>query len=87
MRLIESDLRRLADVALNAAAAAGEMIATARPNEIDRKSDDGSLASQVVTDVDRRSEAIIEVCNRWARASSGSDAVRRQWAKRRARSS
>lgn len=59
MRLSGTELTELADLAIDAATAAGEMIARSRPKEIEHKSSSGSLASQVVTEVDRRSEAII----------------------------
>ena len=59
MKLSGTVLTKLADLAIDAATAAGEMIARSRPKEIERKSSGGSLASQVVTEVDRRSEAII----------------------------
>ena len=59
MKLSETELTELADLAIAAATAAGEMIAGSRPKEIEHKSTEGSLASQVVTEVDRRSEAII----------------------------
>ena len=59
MKLSDTELTELANLAIDAATAAGEMIARCRPKEIEHKSSSGSLASQVVTDVDRRSEAII----------------------------
>jgi fructose-1,6-bisphosphatase/inositol monophosphatase family enzyme len=59
MKLSGTELTELANLAIDAAAAAGEMIARSRPKEIEHKSSGGSLASQVVTEVDRRSEAII----------------------------
>ena len=59
MKLSEIQLTELADLAIDAATAAGEMIAHSRPKQVEHKSTDGSLASQVVTEVDRRSEAII----------------------------
>lgn len=59
MKLSETELIELAELAIEAATAAGEMIARSRPEQIEHKSDSGSLASQVVTEVDRRSEAII----------------------------
>lgn len=59
MKLSGADLTELADLAIDAAIAAGEMIARSRPEKIEHKSSGGSLASQVVTEVDRRSEAII----------------------------
>ena len=59
MKLSTVELAEIADQAINAAMLAGEMIARSRPREIEHKSDRGSLASQVVTEVDRRSEALI----------------------------
>ena len=59
MKLSGTELNKLANLAIDAATAAGEMIARSRPKEIEHKSSGGSLASQVVTEVDRRSEAII----------------------------
>lgn len=59
MKLSGAELTELADLAIGAATAAGEMIARSRPKDIEYKSTGGSLASQVVTEVDRRSEAII----------------------------
>ena len=59
MKLSGTELTELANLAIEAATAAGEMIARSRPKQIEHKSSGGSLASQVVTEVDRRSEAII----------------------------
>lgn len=59
MKLADEDLRQLADIAVSAAIEAGEMIAESRPSEIGYKSGAGSLSSQVVTEIDRRSEDII----------------------------
>ncbi|MEC7498022.1 MAG: inositol monophosphatase family protein [Planctomycetota bacterium] len=59
MKLSRIELARLAELAIEAATAAGEMIGRSRPQKIEHKSDHGSLASQVVTDVDRRSESMI----------------------------
>lgn len=59
MKLSSTELTELASLAIDAATAAGEMIAASRPKQIQHKSSGGSLASQVVTEVDRRSEAII----------------------------
>ena len=59
MKLSDDELAKLADLAIDAATLAGEMIARSRPREIKHKSDRGSMASQVVTEVDRRSEALI----------------------------
>lgn len=59
MKLSNTDLRQLADVAISAATEAGVMIARSRPAEIQHKVAGGSLASQVVTEIDRRSEDLI----------------------------
>ena len=59
MKLSGTELIELASLAIDAATAAGEMIARSRPKEIEHKSGGSSLASQVVTEVDRRSEASI----------------------------
>ena len=59
MKLSPSDLRQLADLAVGAASEAGQTIARSRPREIQHKTGGESLASQVVTEIDRRSEGII----------------------------
>ena len=64
MKLSTSDLSELADLAILAASQAGQMIARSRPREIQYKdmqatARDKSLASQVVTEIDRHSEDII----------------------------
>ena len=59
MKLSTSDLSELADLAVRAASEAGEMIARSRPHDVQHKAEHASLASQVVTEVDRRSEDII----------------------------
>ena len=63
MNLSSADLSELADLAILAATEAGEMISQSRPQEVQHKtagsSGGASLASQVVTEIDRRSEAII----------------------------
>lgn len=59
MKLSVSDLQELADLAIQAATEAGQMIAQSRPQDVQHKVAGGSLASQVVTEVDRRSEDII----------------------------
>ena len=59
MRLSAVDLEDLTGVAVAAAAEAGRMIADSRPTEIEHKVGGGSLASQVVTEIDRQSEALI----------------------------
>ena len=59
MKLSSSDLRELADLAILAATEAGRMIAQSRPSDIQHKAGTDSLASQVVTAIDRRSERII----------------------------
>lgn len=59
MKLSTSDLRDLASVAVTAATEAGQMITRSRPGEVRHKAEASSLAAQVVTDIDRRSEEII----------------------------
>lgn len=59
MKLSSSDLSELADLAILAASRAGHMIARSRPREIEHKDTGASIASQVVTEIDRRSEALI----------------------------
>lgn len=59
MKLSSAELAELADLAISAAVDAGEMIARSRPREVQRKAGGASLASQVVTEIDRRSEDII----------------------------
>ncbi len=59
MMLSPKDLEELADVAIAAATEASQMIAVSRPVEVELKDDGVSLASQVVTEIDRRAEAII----------------------------
>ena len=54
-----AELQELADVAVEAATAAGDLVARTRPAEVEHKAGGGSLASQVVTEVDRVSEALI----------------------------
>ncbi|MGH1492916.1 MAG: 3'(2'),5'-bisphosphate nucleotidase CysQ family protein [Acidimicrobiales bacterium] len=59
MKLSTTDLNELANLAISAATEAGEMIARSRPQDIQHKAGGASLASQVVTEIDRRSEDII----------------------------
>lgn len=59
MTLTVRDLAELVDVAVAAATEAGEMISQSRPADVERKAGGSSLASQVVTEIDRRSEDII----------------------------
>ncbi len=59
MKLSPTDLSELAEAAISAAVEAGQMIAQSRPQKVQHKTGGASLASQVVTDVDRRSEGII----------------------------
>ncbi|MEP3480602.1 MAG: inositol monophosphatase family protein [Fuerstiella sp.] len=70
MTLSGAELTELANLPIDAAIAAGEMIAGSRPKQIVHKSSGGSLALQVVTEVDRRSDAIVletlnPAFNRW----------------------
>ncbi|MEM9614322.1 MAG: inositol monophosphatase family protein [Actinomycetota bacterium] len=59
MQLTGADLRRLAELAVVAATEAGELIARSRPTDVAHKASGATPASQVVTDVDRASEALI----------------------------
>ena len=59
MKLAVTELTLLADLAIDAATSTGKVITRSRPKEIEHKSSGGSLAAQVVTEVDRRSEALI----------------------------
>ena len=59
MKLTSTDLDELVDLALLAAKEAGEMVATTRPEKVEHKAEGASLASVVVTEIDRRSEDII----------------------------
>lgn len=57
--LSPEDLAKLADVAVRAAVEAGQMIAQTRPQTVEHKEGGATLASQVVTEIDRASEVII----------------------------
>ena len=59
MKLSNADLQELADLAITAATNAGRMIARSRPHEVEHKDGATSLASQVVTEIDRAAEDII----------------------------
>lgn len=59
VKLSKSDLSELADLAIEAATNAGKMVASSRPENVERKADGASLASQVVTEIDRRAEDMI----------------------------
>ena len=59
MNLSGSDLNTLAELAMAAATEAGQMIARSRPANVQHKARGQSLASQVVTEIDRASEDII----------------------------
>lgn len=59
MKLSSADLHELAERAILAATEAGQMIADSRPQEVQHKAGGASLASQVVTEIDRRSEDMI----------------------------
>lgn len=59
MTLTDADLGELADLAVAAAVEAGRMIERSRPAEVQHKAGGATLASQVVTDIDRQSESII----------------------------
>jgi len=59
MNLSPADLRQLAAAAIQAATEAGQMIASSQAGEVEHKTAGGSLASQVVTEIDRRSQHLI----------------------------
>ena len=63
MKLSSAELHELTDLAITAATAAGQMIAESRPQAVEHKAVGGvggaSLASAVVTEIDRRSEEVI----------------------------
>jgi len=59
VKLTTADLGTLTELAISAATEAGLMIARSRPQEVQHKAGGASLASQVVTEIDRRSEDII----------------------------
>ena len=59
MTLSAADRRALAELAITAATEAGELIAATRPATVEHKAGAPSLASQVVSEVDRASEAHI----------------------------
>lgn len=59
MKLNTVELSELTDLAILAATEAGKMVVQSRPHDIQRKTAGASLASQVVTEIDRRSEEII----------------------------
>lgn len=56
MTLDQHDLGRLCDLAIDAAVTTGRYIAETRPSSVEHKENDGSLAAQVVTEVDRESQ-------------------------------
>ncbi len=59
MKLSASDLNHLAERGVEAASEAGRMISTSRPQQVQHKAGQPSLASQIVTEIDRASEDII----------------------------
>lgn len=59
MKLSTADLHHLADLAIDAATEAGQLVARSRPSTVEHKAEGHSLASQVVTEIDRHSEDII----------------------------
>lgn len=59
MTLDASDIERLLGHALDAAREAGRLVAESRPSSVELKPGDGSLASRMLTEVDRRSEQTI----------------------------
>lgn len=59
MKLSARDLAYLSEQAVEAARVAGRFIARSRPREVQAKAGGSSLASQVVTEIDRRSQQLI----------------------------
>ena len=59
MKLSSADLAELADLAIRAATEAGQMVARSRPQDVQHKEGGVTLASQVVTEIDRAAEVII----------------------------
>lgn len=59
MNLGENDLKNLCAAAIEAARAAGQYISETRPHNVQRKAGGEHLASQVVTEVDQKSQEII----------------------------
>lgn len=59
MNLSAHDLKQLAQAAISAARSAGGLIAQTRPVDVRQKTGGESLASQVVTEVDRASQDVI----------------------------
>ena len=59
MELTPADLTVLADLAIAAATDAGQMITHARPAKVEYKETGSSPSSQVVTEIDRRAEAMV----------------------------
>ncbi len=59
MKLSTEDLKKLCDVAIEAATAAGKHIAETRPLDIRQDKEGDNLASQVLTEVDGQSQDIV----------------------------
>ncbi len=59
MKLAPDDLKKLASLATKAAVETGRFISETRPMNIEHKGKGGSLATEVVTEVDRASQAMI----------------------------
>ncbi|MEX1366609.1 MAG: inositol monophosphatase family protein [Nannocystaceae bacterium] len=59
MKLSARDLAYLSEQAVEAARVAGTFIARSRPHEVQTKTGGSSLASRVVTEIDRRSQQLI----------------------------
>lgn len=57
--LTDDELRVLADVGCDAARTAGAFILGSRPSSVDRKRGQASLASSVVTEIDRQAETLL----------------------------
>jgi 3'(2'), 5'-bisphosphate nucleotidase/myo-inositol-1(or 4)-monophosphatase len=59
MKLTTDDLTQLANLAIDAATATGRFISKTRPMNVEHKGNGGSLATEVVTEVDRQSQDMI----------------------------
>lgn len=59
MKLTVEDLKHLANLAIDAAVRTGKFISQTRPQNVEHKGNGGSLATEVVTEVDRQSQDMI----------------------------
>ncbi|VGO13664.1 Inositol-1-monophosphatase [Pontiella desulfatans] len=59
MKLTEEDLQKLANLAIDAAVRTGKFISESQPGKVEHKGTGESLATDVVTEVDRQSQELI----------------------------